>query len=353
MITRRILFTILLVGLCSPAWATKVLLPATQDNTLYESPGGLFSNGSGQHLFTGVPAEPVRRRAVIAFKNIHQFIPADATITSAKLQLHLSRENSNATIIELFRLTSDWGEGASDALENEGTGTSAQTDDATWIHTRWPNFEWSNAGGDFAAGPSAAGLVDSVGMYDFGSTPQMAADVQQWLDNPAQNFGWILIAGENARTAKRFDSRENTVEGFRPVLEVTFSRTGTGFDFSGPWFDPELDGEGYLVFQTPAGWLIYYFGYSPEGTFLWLVSELVRLEDLLPGVPFELPMLVGEPGTFNMPAPSADLKPYGTLSVTFNTCTTGTFILDGQDGLKTSEVTKLIGVDGTECIDGK
>ncbi len=352
MINRQIIFAILLACVCNPAWATKVLLPATQDNTLYESPGGLFSNGSGEHMFTGIPAEPVRRRAVIAFKNVHQLIPEGATITSAKLHLHLSRENSDATIIELFKLTSDWGEGASDALENEGTGANAQTGDATWIHTQWPNFTWSNVGGDFADQPSTASLVDSEGFYTFGSSPEMVTDVQQWLDNRALNFGWILIAGElpQSRTAKRFDTRENAIEDFRPVLEVEYSRTGTGFDFSGPWFDPSLDGEGYLIFQTPAGWLFYYFGYSTEGTRLWLISELVTLEELVPGVPFELPMLVGDPGTFTMPTPSTELKPYGTLSVTFNTCTEGIFILDGLDGVKTSDVVKIVGVDGTECL---
>jgi len=353
MLKRRLIFALLLTSVCSPAWATEVLLSATQDNTLYESPGGLFSNGSGQHMFTGVPADPVRRRAVLAFKNVHQVIPEDATITSARLHLHLSRENSDATIIELFRLASDWGEGASDALENEGTGTTAEIGDATWIHTRWPNFTWSNAGGDFVAEPSSAELVDSVGMYTFESSPEMVADVQRWLDSPAQNFGWILIARENEilRSAKRFDTRENEIENFRPVLEVNFSRTGTGFDYSGPWFDPGLDGEGYLVFQTSEGWLFYYFGYSTEGTFLWLVSELVKLADLVPGVPFEIPMLIGVPGTFTAPTPSSELESYGKLSVTFDTCTAGQFILDGQDGVKTSDVIKIVGVDGTDCLD--
>jgi hypothetical protein len=60
-------------------------------------------------------------------------------------------------------------------------------------------------------------------------------------------------------------------------------------------------------------------------------------------------MFVGEPGTFTMPTPSTELKPYGTLSVTFNTCTDGQFILVGLDGTKTSDVVKLVGVDGTEC----
>lgn len=349
MIKSRFLFAILLTSVCSPAWATKVLLPATQDNTLYESGSGLFSNGSGQRMFTGVPNEPVRRRAVIAFKNVDQKIPADATITSAKLHLHLSFDNTEATVINLYRLTSDWGEGASDALPPEDTGTNAEIGDATWIHTRWPNFEWRNAGGDFEETSSGSELVDSVGDYTFGSTPDMTSDVQLWLDNPASNFGWILIAAENRSSEKRFDTKENEIEQFRPMLEVTYSRTGTGFDYSGPWFDQTLNGEGYLVFQTPNGWLFYYFGYSSEGTFLWLISEVIGLEDLVPGVPFELPMWIGVPGTFT--EPSTELMPYGTLSATFDTCTTGQFVLKGLEPDKTSNVVKLAGVDGTICVD--
>ncbi|MFC1689184.1 DNRLRE domain-containing protein [Pseudomonadota bacterium] len=349
MIKSRFIFAILLAFACNPAWATKIYLPATQDNTLYESGSGLLSNGSGEHMFAGVPAEPVRRRAVIAFKNIHLEIPEDATITSARLHLHMSRENSEATIIEVYRLTSDWGEGSSNALEQEGTGANSTPGDATWIHTRWPNFEWSAPGGDFAAEPSSLELVDSVGFYTFGPSPDMATDVQLWLDNPAQNFGWILVAGELRRSAKRFDTKENEVEAFRPVLEITYSRTGTSFDYSGPWYDPSLNGEGYLAFQTPDGWLFYYFGYSSEGTFLWLVSEVFVLEDLVYGVPFELDMWVGVPGTFT--EPSTELQRYGTLSVRFDSCETGQFILTGLEPDKTSNVIKLAGVDGTTCVD--
>jgi hypothetical protein len=50
-----------------------------------------------------------------------------------------------------------------------------------------------------------------------------------------------------------------------------------------------------------------------------------------------------------MPAPSDDLTPYGTLSVQFNSCTTGQFVLDGLDGKKSSNVVKLVGVDNSVC----
>jgi hypothetical protein len=49
------------------------------------------------------------------------------------------------------------------------------------------------------------------------------ADVQQWLDQPASNFGWIIIGNESqSGTSKRFNSRE--FEGSdAPGLEVVFT----------------------------------------------------------------------------------------------------------------------------------
>ena len=46
----------------------------------------------------------------------------------------------------------------------------------------------------------------------------MVADVQSWLDNPASNFGWLVLGDETAiATAKRFDTRESASP---PVLTI-------------------------------------------------------------------------------------------------------------------------------------
>jgi hypothetical protein len=52
----------------------------------------------------------------------------------------------------------------------------------------------------------------------------MIADVQDWLDNPQSNHGWLLRCNEtDDSTAKRFDSRENFITTNRPVLSVEYT----------------------------------------------------------------------------------------------------------------------------------
>jgi hypothetical protein len=63
-----------------------------------------------------------------------------------------------------------------------------------------------------------------MGFYTWGSTPDMVEAVQQWLDDPATNYGWLLRGDESGTaTAKRFDTRENLDEANRPRLRVYYS----------------------------------------------------------------------------------------------------------------------------------
>jgi hypothetical protein len=349
----RIFLIVILSVLCGSAFAETIVVEASHDNSLYESAQGALSNGAGTFLFAGLTEQPGRRRALVAFKDLSD-IPTGATITSVKFHLYLSKQKSAATTLRVMRLLSDWGEGTSDAMGPEGAGSAATVGDATWNHTFFDNQLWTNQGGDFDPALRAQVGVDAVGAYMIDSTSAMVADVQDWLDNPAGNFGWILLAGETNTSARRFNSREHSNPDRRPMLEIEYTTTAgpapsAGSDWSGPWFDPGSDGEGYLVFNTPVGWLIYYFGYSRDGDRLWLVSNIVDIENLVFGQNYEFSMLVGTPGTFNVPTPSADLEAWGTLQVLLSDCATGVFNLNGLDGVKSSNVTKIVGVEGTSC----
>ncbi len=205
--------------------ADQVQLTPMKDNTLYQDPDGLWSNGAGQHLFAGRTAQVQNsvRRALLAF-DVAGAIPPGATINSVTLRLNMSMTISGPQEMTLHRVVSNWGEGASDAFGNEGSGAPAEAGDATWRHTFFDTQFWGGPGGDFVAAPSAMAVVDQFGPYTWGSTSGMVGDVQGWLDNPAANFGWVLIGNEAVSvTAKRFDSRENPVPENRPVLIVDYT----------------------------------------------------------------------------------------------------------------------------------
>ncbi len=351
---RKIALIALLAGFSGAAWPETAYIDATQDNTLYQSPGGLYSNGMGPFIVVGQTQDLLVRRALVAFKDLDA-IPSGATVVSVKLHLFLAEEPIDPTNVDLHRVTSDWGEDDSVDGPGETDGANAEPGDATWIHTFYSLQKWLKAGGDFIPQASDSQLVSRQGWYTFGSTDAMVADVQGWVDDPGSRFGWILLGNEltggtRLESALQFFSHDFSEPEYHPMLEVQYSKTGSGWDFSGPWYDPSMDGEGYPVYQTPEGWLIYYFGYGLDGGFMWLVSELVPLEKLYFGEPFDVPMLIGKPGTFYEPGPSSDLSAYGTLSVEFDTCTSGKFVLNGNDGEKTSNVSKLIGVDNTNCL---
>src|SRR5205085_3577040 len=123
--------------------------------------------------------------------------------------------------ISLNKVLRDWGEGASNAGSPGGQGAAAQTGDATWIHTFFNTSFWTNPGGDFSSTASATTFVQTEGTVYEWSGSGLLADVQSWVSNSANNFGWIILGNEvDAGSADRFNSRENTVNP--PRLTLTF-----------------------------------------------------------------------------------------------------------------------------------
>jgi hypothetical protein len=206
-------------------YASTVTLTPSKDNTLYEIEDGSISNGAGQYFFSGMTVEPLRKRGLIAF-NLSS-IPAGSTIVSATLRLNMSRTIGLPEPTSLHRLLANWGEAGSDAPGQEGTGASAQTGDATWLHTFYPSSFWTTPGGDFDPTPSATTTVGFEMEY-FWSSPGMVADLQGWLANPSTNFGWLVFTNENDfPSAKRFDTRENPTPANRPQLTIRYSPPGS------------------------------------------------------------------------------------------------------------------------------
>ncbi len=224
------------------AGQTTVDLDAAKDNTLYQSATGTISNGAGQWMFSGLTNGFSVRRCVIEF-DVAGAIPAGATIESAELTLLMSRSISDESSVALHRVSQEWGEGNSDAGGEEGSGTVAADGDVTWVHaiydTGGASTFWASSGGDYDGQVSAAVDVWLPGFYTW-STPQLAADVQAWLDDDNANHGWMIITDEENPSAKRYNTREDPNPSNRPVLRVTYSMPAD--------CPPDFTGEGDLDF---------------------------------------------------------------------------------------------------------
>jgi hypothetical protein len=213
------------LGAIGPSLASAAIININpiKDNTLYEfDPAeGDHSNALGNHFFAGETAQGELRRGVLAF-DIAGNIPAGSTILGVTLSLNVSRTGSDTPRnVELRKLLADWGEGTSVAPGEEGDGAPATTNDATWRHRFFDTIFWTTEGGDFSDTVSASQSVGAVGVYTWSSS-QMVADVQAWLDNPATNFGWLVLGDESdILTAKRFDTLESASP---PVLTIQYTR---------------------------------------------------------------------------------------------------------------------------------
>ena len=201
--------------------AEEAVLNATRDNTLYEDAEGRVSNGAGDYFFAGITDQNLTRRGLIGF-DVRRILPAGSAISNVTLTLYMSRTKARTENVATHRLEEDWGEGGSHAAGEEGKGAPPQAGDATWIHRRYPRDIWTTPGGLYNPSASAVTPVNKSGLYSW-SSPQLAADVQAWVDDSTMDFGWLLKGNESqAKTAKRFESRTAVDPDRRPRLVVTF-----------------------------------------------------------------------------------------------------------------------------------
>jgi hypothetical protein len=234
--------SLVLLLLVETASGATVMISPSKDNTLIQwtagrpEPNPHLSNGLGD-IFVGRtnqdPSGPTMisiRRGLIHF-DIGGAIPAGATITDVSLTLRDVMGLNGDRPTSLHRTLQDWGEGTS--FQGGGMGSPATDGDATWLYrfynTSNPALSptWTTPGDDFSSTASASTVVsDDLGggqLFTWAGAG-MVADVQNWLNNPSANFGWLLMGTESVtQTAKRLNSGESTTSPNRPpVLTITF-----------------------------------------------------------------------------------------------------------------------------------
>jgi hypothetical protein len=205
------------------AWGTSAQgasldLHPVRDNTIYSESGN--SNALGG-LFAGRTPVATVRRALIAF-DIAASIPAGSTINSVTLTITQTKIGPGIPAeFDLHPVLSAWGEGTS---FGSGLGDIATAGDATWADRLYGTAPWAAVGGDFGPASASTSMGTSNTGYAF-SSPEMAADVQGWLDVPASSFGWLLKAQDESQgvvTARQFGSRESGVPDW-PTLTIDFT----------------------------------------------------------------------------------------------------------------------------------
>lgn len=222
----KALFLVVCVTFCAnmASGADTVLLTPSADTTLFQSSpdnnmGGVFT------LAAGMTGHATASRALMKFDMTGQ-IPANAVVTGARLRLTIVRTPfaPQPTGFTLHRMLKDWAEGNKSFTT---LGAPADAGETTWNNRIHPSTPWQAPGGtadvDFSSVVSSSSPNSAIGTSLFETSPEMVADVQNWMANPNQNFGWMVIASNEGTsfTARRFGSREDANNS--PVLEIEYA----------------------------------------------------------------------------------------------------------------------------------
>lgn len=235
-----------------PALPQTASLSPAKDNTIIED----FTTNSNPlgRVFAGKTNNGFIRRGLLNF-NVSGQLPANAIVTDAKVRLNLNTANgASAVNFTLNRLSEDWGENPA-GNSGIGQGAAATVGDATWLARFYdpttPTL-WTTAGGNFAATASGSATVATTPGYYTWTGTGLATDVQQWLKQPATEFGWALLGTETAsNTARAFDSRESN-PGLVPKLDLTYSATPV-FPLPDSTFSLEISAPVYTAVALPNG----------------------------------------------------------------------------------------------------
>ena len=246
---RRFILSALGIGLLAGFARADLIvnIPAAQDVTLFGGSDATNNDtSSGPGMFVGSdPSNP--KRGIIEF-NVPAYVPAGATITSATLTLYLGQVagsgggtgsgDSTPRTIRLFDVTRAWNGSTLGTTGHAGPGfggtghgfTPPNTGDATWNYAMFSSVPWTTPGGDFSATESADAVVSQTVNSPYSWTsPQMALDVQNWLNGTLPNYGWLLKNDSESlsQTFRAFYTREGavvqSVPQFAPNLAVSYT----------------------------------------------------------------------------------------------------------------------------------
>lgn len=210
----------------------QVTLYAIKDAGIFNNAAGTavqanYGSGGSNQMHVGLFNGGVYGRSLVQFDLTS--IPTNATVSNVVLTF--SDGGNGQTIPQIFihKLNSSWTEGnantacvPSGPCNVAGIALTSQTD-VTWNERSYSAGSlsnlWSPAGGNFTSTASAtstaagntAKSITSVGL---------AQDVQSWVNNGANNFGWLLKMDETITTTSTMQ-RYRTKEGAAAASDNT------------------------------------------------------------------------------------------------------------------------------------
>lgn len=167
--------------------------------------------GSNDDIFIDRYDASYHRNSLIRFTGLSN-IPSNATITSVVLTLY-NYQSNGAPTLDLHKVLRDW-------VLAEATWNIYSTGNS------WGTGGCENFGTDCTAGASASTTATPSSYIQWGSTSQMVADVQSWVNGSATNNGWLVVrqdAGEDNAFTHCYSSDRQFADGYLPYLTVEYT----------------------------------------------------------------------------------------------------------------------------------
>ena len=192
--------------------AQTVTLSAVEDTTIYSN---VVDNNGGGHAFNiaGTANNGNERRSLLRF-DLSGIAPG-SIVNSASLDLDITQVGNTGGTFQLFRLDTDWAEGR--GVGNQGA--AALAGEATWNSAEFGSVDWT-PGGSFFPQLLSDVSITSTGVSSFSSSDNFIDAIQSIVDDPTQNFGFLISSSSGAGSAIRIGSREG---GSAASLSVDFT----------------------------------------------------------------------------------------------------------------------------------
>lgn len=211
------------------SFAASITLTPSADTALHEYFPG-HNLGAQAWMTAGTTQNGPRTRGLMMF-DLTGVIPPGSVINSVSLTVDVTGQPVDGDApsnFGLHRMLVGWNEGAGSGAP-PSLGRPALPGETTWNERVAGLAAWGAPGGlagvDFAAQFSSDTFIYGVNFspYVFDTTARLVADVQLWLDQPAQNFGWMLMTQAESEifSARRFASREDPFRAPSLVIDFT------------------------------------------------------------------------------------------------------------------------------------